>query len=333
MDIKEIKEWLGDSWDSYRRVFEQTLRTDNVLLSRINAYLMNNGGKQLRPVLSLLTSMACGCINYKSYCCAAVAEILHTATLLHDDVADDGNMRRGVPTVKAVFTPAASVLTGDYWLAKALSILIQTCDRETLGFFSFTMQELSEGELLQMEKADRLDTTEEDYNKIIACKTASLFIATVKSAACSVEADKEKTEAVSLYAYHVGMAFQIRDDILDYSPKLETGKLSGADLKERKITLPLLGAMKNAPSDREGEIRRLIGKIDHSVKGGEISPQEKKIIEEVNSFVRQYQGISYAQQKLEEHSRQAVRALDTLPDSAAKNHMAELARYLATRNN
>ena len=112
MDIKEIKEWLGDSWDSYRRVFEQTLRTDNVLLSRINAYLMDNGGKQLRPVLSLLTSMACGCINYKSYCCAAVAEILHTATLLHDDVADDGNMRRGVPTVKAVLPPPPPYLRG-----------------------------------------------------------------------------------------------------------------------------------------------------------------------------------------------------------------------------
>lgn len=339
MDIREIKEWLGDNWNSYRRALEEALRTDNVLLGRINAYLMDNGGKQLRPVLSLLTALACGKINSRSYHCAAVAEIMHTATLLHDDVADDGDLRRGVPTVKAVFTPAASVLTGDYWLARALCVLMDTCDMETLGFFSRTMQELSEGELLQMDKAERLDTTEEDYRKIIAGKTASLFVATVRSAACSVGADARRTEAVSRYAWHLGMAFQIRDDILDYAAGPESGKPCGADLKERKITLPLLGAMKNAPAAREEEIRQLLRQIDYRPAGvrslaaqeEENTVRQTEILNEVGRFVQEYRGIEYAQQRLEEHSREAVELLQALPDSRARQYLVQLAQYLTLR--
>ncbi len=332
MDIKEIQKELGRDWSGYQAALVSALSNKNVYVSKINNYLIENAGKQLRPVLSLLAARACGNLCSTNYSCAAVAEMIHTATLLHDDVADNGDVRRGVPTVKAVFGQASSVLAGDYWLARALHILTE-CGTDILACYTTAVQELAEGELIQMEKAESLDTTEDDYYTIIAKKTASLFIAATKSAALSVGAENAYVEAITKYSYELGVAFQIRDDIFDYTPSLNTGKVAGADIKERKITLPLLCAMKNSRPDEAAAIRERIGIIDSNIShNNSISDSEMAVIEEVNAFVQKYNGIGYAQAALEEHSRKAVEALSILPNSKEKERLVQLAEYVGSRN-
>ena len=333
MRLDAVKQELGNDWAGFVNAMEDALRHDNPLLERINRYLMDNSGKQLRPVLSLLAAQACGKVSQMSYECAAVCEIIHTATLLHDDVADNGDLRRGVPTVKAVFSPAASVLTGDYWLAKGMNLLIEKCNTEILGLFTKALHDLSVGEIIQMEKADALDTTMEDYYKIIECKTASLFIAAVKSGAISAGASKEFTDAIGEYAFHLGLAFQMRDDIFDYSPKMETGKPAGLDLKERKITLPLLCAF-GEDEQMAAQMRNLVGKIDSSIVKEEcITEDEKEIIGKVADFIKAHNGIEKAQCVLEEHIGKAIEAIAVLPDSVAKERLVQLAQYVGKRKN
>ena len=332
MKLDSVKLELGTNWEGYKDALKNALSHNNQLLTKINDYIIDTAGKQLRPVLCLLSAQACGEVSQMSYECAAVCEIIHTATLLHDDVADDGNMRRGVPTVKAAFSPAASVLTGDYWLAKGLETLINKCNTEILGLFTKALHDLSVGEIIQMEKAEELDTTISDYYKIIECKTASLFVAAVKSGAISAGASREFTERIADYAYHLGVAFQMRDDIFDYSPKMDTGKIAGADLKERKITLPLLCAMQADPH-RCGEIRELISGInDIPSKDGSISGKDKEAIEKVTSFIKEMHGIETAQQILEEHIAKAIEAVAVLPQSKARQRLVDLAEYVGKRN-
>ncbi len=331
MDIKEIKKELDKDWSGYQNILVSALGNKNAFVSKINNYLIENAGKQLRPVLSLLAARACGKVNATVHCCAAVSEMIHTATLLHDDVADNGDLRRGVPTVKAVFGQAASVLAGDYWLAKALHILAE-CRPEILACYANAVQELAEGELIQMEKAELLDTTEEDYYTIIAKKTASLFIAATKSAAMAIDACNEYISAITGYSYELGVAFQIRDDIFDYTPSLDTGKIAGADIKERKITLPLICAMKNSTLEEATAIKEKISGIENSiVKGGTINAAELAIIKEVNEFVHKYNGIELAQRALEEHTRKAVEYLSVLPFSKEKERLVQLAEFVGTR--
>lgn len=333
MRLDTVKQELGKDWKGFQNALETALAHDNNLLTKINGYLMDNSGKQLRPVLCLLSSQACGAVSNLSYECAAVCEIIHTATLLHDDVADNGDMRRGVPTVKAAFSPAASVLTGDYWLAKGLYILIDKCNTEILGLFTKALHDLSVGEIIQMEKAEDLNTTLEDYYRIIECKTASLFIAATRSGAISAGASGEFTEAMGVYAYHLGLAFQMRDDIFDYSPKMDTGKLAGADIKERKITLPLLCAFSSSP-EQEKQIRELISGIENTVTKGEtITDSDKEIMEKVTAFINSQNGIEKAQAILEEHIAKAIDAISSIPQSTAKERLVQLAEYVGKRKN
>lgn len=332
MRLDFVKQELGKHWSGYGQAIRAALANDNRLLTKLNEYIIDTAGKQLRPVLCLLSAQACGEVSQMSYECAAVCEIIHTATLLHDDVADNGDLRRGVPTVKAVFSPTASVLTGDYWLAKGMYLLINKCNMEILGHFTKALHDLSVGEIIQMEKAEELDTTKEDYYKIIECKTASLFVAAVKSGAISAGAPQQYIDAIAEYAFHLGLAFQMRDDIFDYSPKMDTGKLAGADIKERKITLPLLCAMEAAPEEGS-KIRSLIDGIETSLeKNGSISEPEKQIISSVNEFVQKYNGIEKAQEILESHVAIASEALSILPQSNAKERLLQLVQYVGKRN-
>ena len=331
MKLNTVKLELGEHWDSYVQALKDALAHNNKLLTKLNGYIIDTAGKQMRPMLCLLSAQACGEVSQMTYECAAVCEIIHTATLLHDDVADDGDMRRGVPTVKAVFSPAASVLTGDYWLAKGMHLLINKCNVEILGHFTKALHDLSVGEIIQMEKAEELDTTKEDYYKIIECKTASLFVAAVKSGAISAGAPQKYVDAIAEYAYHLGLAFQMRDDIFDYSPKMDTGKLPGADLKERKITLPLLCAMEAAPHE-ETRIRTLIGGIENAIgKDSTLSDSEKEIITAVNDFIFKHNGIAKAQEILEHHVSIATDALSILPQSTARERLIQLVQYVGNR--
>ena len=266
MDYKAIKETLKNDLSRVDSVIGASLASDIDLLDKTNKSILSHSGKKLRPVLSLLSARACsgGFLTDDTVRYAAAAELLHNATLLHDDVADDSRQRRGMPTVMSLLGGRASVLLGDFWLVKAMENILKgdNSSSQVIRIFAKTLSDLAEGELLQLQKAETGDTTELDYYRIIYCKTASLFEASMVSAAISVSASKEKKKAVRNYARILGTAFQIKDDILDYDGDHAIGKPVGNDLRERKITLPLLGALANAGEDEAKEIRKMLCEIE-----------------------------------------------------------------------
>lgn len=312
-----IKEFLAEDWTRFEQLFAEALASRIPILNRVNEYLMERSGKQLRPILCLLAARLlaerCSDATIRS---AAASELIHTATLLHDDVADDADTRRGRPTVSALISPKASVLVGDYWLSRGVMTLIAGCEKETFNDFSICLGDLAEGEMFQIEKAADLDTDYDDYIYIISRKTASLFRAAIKSGARGVNASPEQISALDTFALHLGLAFQIRDDILDYSPQLSLGKPTGVDISERKITLPLLGALENAGvASREGIVADI----------------EAERFEAIMRFVCDNDGLSYAQKELETETEQAVAALAPFPESIARNMLVGLARSLCLR--
>ena len=326
---ESAKEFLGSDFEKYRQTLSLAIHSEEPYLEAINHYVLGRRGKEIRPVLSLLAGRCSGSLTPSSYYCAAASEMLHTATLMHDDVADAASMRRGALSVAAMFSPAAAVLTGDFWLSRSLHLLSSHCPPAIIDCFADAVRRMSEGELLQMDKADKLDTTEKDYYSIIYGKTAALFVASVRSAAMAVEAGEKTTKALTDYAENLGLAFQIRDDIFDYSPDLKTGKIAGADIKERKITLPLIGALANAPQKAPHIISR-IGKIE-SVFAEKITEAEAEIIAETTVFVRENGGLEYAQQILERHIDTAKESLEGLPASGEREMLTGFAEYVGRR--
>lgn len=326
MDIKAIKEYLGDGWVSTQKRISDTLESDIALLNDTNASILSHSGKQMRPVLTLLMARACSLagVNDATVSFAAAADLLHNATLLHDDVADGSEKRRGEPTIMSLMGPSVSVLVGDYWLVKAMELILNVESAGSSGvmkIFAKTLSDLAEGEMLQLQKAQSGDTDEEDYLKIIYNKTASLFEAACVSAAISVDAPQEYVDAVRKYAVALGLAFQIQDDILDYSGTDAVGKPLGADILEQKITMPLLGALSKAEPERSLHVRGMIRDIaDH--------PEYRDVIV---SFVKENGGLEYAVMRLKEYVEAAVRALEVLPESEAREYLVELAYYTAKR--
>ena len=324
MDIKSVREYLGPDWEAVREKIETSLLSDIALLNSTNSSILSNSGKQLRPLLALLLARACSDhrISEATVRYAAAAELLHNATLLHDDVADNSAQRRGVPTIMSLMGPSVSVLVGDYWLVKAMELILGSSegDHQVIKIFSKTLSDLAEGEMLQLQKAQNGDTSEEDYLRIIYSKTASLFEAACVSAAISVNASEEFKKAAKDYAVALGIAFQIKDDILDYSGTESVGKPLGVDILEQKITMPLLGAMKNAP-DEEPRMRALVkGIVDHLENRDEIV-----------AFVKSNSGLEYAVEQLDKYVSQAVEALSVLPLSRERELLEELAYFTAKR--
>lgn len=323
MDKLAVRTYLQEDLDRVNDLMSRFLASDISLLDQTNRALRGRRGKQLRPMLALLTARACGgACNEDSIRFAAAAELMHNATLLHDDVADNSIERRGAPTVMSLLGPGAAVLLGDYWLVKAVGCILEA-SREAaraLRIFAGTLSDLAEGELLQLQKASSADTTEEDYLRIIYSKTASLFVATVLTAAISVGADPAREEAVRRYAENLGLAFQIRDDIFDYEENVHIGKPVGQDLQEQKITMPLLGALKAAPAE-EQRIRTLVRDMaDH--------PENRQ---EVVDFVRTSGGMEYAWLRLDEYVKKAVAALGELPSGRDRDALEEMAHYVKER--
>lgn len=317
---KDIQKFLGQSWEEFRQKFKESLKSEMPLLDKVNTYVAAHGGKQLRPTFTLLIAKALRgfCDDYV-ISCAAAAELLHTATLLHDDVADDSPVRRGAPTVRALYSPTSSVLVGDFWLSRAVDLVIDHPDKRVLKVFSKCLNDLAEGEMLQLEKANTLDTTEDDYISIIYRKTASLFEASILSAAYSVKADDRELAACKGYAYHIGLAFQIMDDILDYSPEYASGKPTGQDIREKKITLPLLGLFEAAPKKIGKEIRERMRNADSELAADAIR------------LVKEYDGCGYALKRLREESEMALRAISCFKDSEARDYLERLAGHMAVR--
>lgn len=321
MNLEQVKNDISKEWESVQAMLKESLKSDCLYLDSINEYLLTLRGKQIRPLLSILAAKAYGEVDERAVVCAVVSEMFHTATLLHDDVADDASKRRGKDTVQKIFSPAASVLTGDFWLAKSLSLLNRVGDYQVLSFFTKAVEELSEGELFQMQKAQEMDTNEDDYYNIISRKTSSLFVAAVSSAVYCAGAPKDVVEGMSRFAYHLGISFQIRDDIFDYMPALNTGKKSGEDMKERKLTLPLIAAIRNSPKEESSSILDMI-------KRG-ISEEDEVLF--VTDFVNKYNGLEYSHLSLENHCKLAVKSLDCVRDSLYKRHLVSLAEYAGKR--
>lgn len=325
MDIRAIKEYLGQDWLTVQERIASALESDISLLNSTNASILSQSGKQLRPMLALMFARACtGRATDAGIRYAAAAELLHNATLLHDDVADGSELRRGRPTVMSLMGPSVSVLVGDYWLVKAMELILQDSDTDTtaIRIFSKTLSDLAEGEMLQLQKAQSGDTDEKDYLRIIYNKTASLFEAACVSAAISAGVSEDVVKAARDYAVALGLAFQIKDDILDYSGTESVGKPLGVDILEQKITLPLLGALNNVSGQKQAEVRGMVKDI----------VGRPELRDDVVSFVKENGGLEYAKARLEEYVNEAVHALDILPDSREKECLVELARYTAIRD-
>lgn len=324
MDRNAVIEYLGAEWQATQAKMRSALESDISLLNATNSSLLGRTGKQLRPMLSLVMAKACGGerLTGSSVSYAAAAELLHNATLLHDDVVDGSALRRGAPTVASILSGSAAVLIGDFWLSRAVEVLLSDGKEcfEVIRVFSKTLNDLAEGEMLQLQKASAGDTTEEDYLRIVYCKTASLFEAACVSGAISVDAPGEYKEAAREYARCIGIAFQIKDDILDYSDA-DIGKPVGADIREQKITMPLLSALASVSAEKASEIRsRVSGISDHpeSVAG-------------IVAFVKEHDGIASATARLHEYCDQAIASLRVLPDTHAKSVLVDLAEYIADR--
>ena len=325
MDIRAVKEYLGQDWLTVQERIASALESDISLLNSTNASILSQSGKQLRPMLALMFARACtGRATDAGIRYAAAAELLHNATLLHDDVADGSELRRGKPTVMSLMGPSVSVLVGDYWLVKAMELILQDSDTDTtaIRIFSKTLSDLAEGEMLQLQKAQSGDTDEKDYLRIIYNKTASLFEAACVSAAISAGVSEDVVKAARDYAVALGLAFQIKDDILDYSGTESVGKPLGVDILEQKITLPLLGALNNVSGQKQAEVRGMVKDI----------VGRPELRDDIVSFVKENGGLEYAKARLEGYVNEAVHALDILPESREKGYLVELARYTAIRD-
>ncbi len=325
MDFKDIKEYLKTDLDKVDAIMAASLASDISLLDKTNRMLLGRSGKQIRPVLCLLAAKACsgGFITEDTLHYAAAAELLHNATLLHDDVADDSPVRRGAPTVMSLLGGRASVLLGDYWLVKGMENILScknSSDR-VIRIFSRTLADLAKGELLQLQKAGTGDASETDYYRIIYNKTASLFVTSAESAAISVGVSPDKNIAVKKYAKCLGIAFQIRDDIFDYEDNAHIGKPAGQDLKEKKITLPLLGALANVGDEESKRIRRMVCGID------EHPEWQNDIVE----FVKMNGGMEYAEMRLREYVDNAKIALKPLGCRREVSMLEDIAEFTADR--
>lgn len=291
------------------------------LLDKIMTYIVKRKGKQMRPMFVFLSCGVTGNINESTYRGAALIELLHTATLVHDDVVDDANYRRGFFSINALWKNKIAVLVGDYLLSRGLLLSVENGDHELLKIVSNAVREMSEGELLQMEKARRLDIDEQVYYDIIRQKTASLIASCCAVGACSSGADVETIEKMRLFGEKVGMAFQIKDDLFDYGSE-EIGKPLGIDIKEKKMTLPLIYALRNASMIDK---KKVIFKIKNQ------SHKTKKV-REVIAFVKESGGIEYANEVMERFYKEALEILGTFRDSTFRNSLNDLVDFTIQRD-
>jgi octaprenyl-diphosphate synthase len=291
-----------------------------MLLDQIMNYIVKRKGKQLRPMFVFLSAKTCGEVNEATYRGAALIELLHTASLVHDDVVDDSNYRRGFFSVNALWKNKIAVLVGDYLLSRGLLLSVEHNDFDLLRLVSQAVKELSEGELLQIEKARRLDITEDVYFDIIRQKTASLIAACCAVGASSVDTDAASIETMRKFGEKVGIAFQIKDDLFDYGNE-EIGKPLGIDIKEKKMTLPLIYALNKASWSQKRSIIYLVKNESH----------KPRKVAEVIEFVKKSGGIEYATEVMKTYQDDAIRILHTLPASEYRFSLEQLVRFTIER--
>ena len=304
----------------FEKLFKDAVKSDVPLLDRILKYIVKTKGKQLRPMFVLLSAKLCGQITDVSYRAASLVELLHTATLVHDDVVDEASHRRGVFSVYALWKNKASVLVGDYLLAKGLLLSLENKDFKILEILADAVKKMSEGELLQLEKSRLLNIKEEDYFKIIRNKTASLLDSACSAGAFSASGDLEITEKLRLFGEYTGIAFQIKDDLFDYGTD-DIGKPTGNDIKEKKMTLPLIYTLQQISKSRRSEIIYIIKNKNKT----------RKEIDFVIEQVKLAGGIQYAETMMESYKKKAIDLLLEFPDSEVRTTLIEMVRYTTER--
>ncbi|MBN1396882.1 MAG: polyprenyl synthetase family protein [Bacteroidetes bacterium] len=321
--LDAIREPVKEELKKFDEVFRESMKSRVALVHLITRYIMRQKGKRVRPLLVMLSAKLCGEINDSTYRAATLIELLHTATLVHDDVVDDADTRRGFASINAVWKNKVAVLMGDYLLSRGLLLSLQYNDHYFLNSTSFAVKRMSEGELLQIQKSRQLNIDEDTYIKIISDKTASLFSTCTDIGAASTTEDTDKRNSLKLYGENIGLAFQIRDDLLDYlGRKTIIGKPTGGDIKEKKITLPLIYAL-----NRTG--RKEAKQALHMIKKG----AKHRDIAWIIDFVRANGGVDYSLKKAEEYAARACECISAFPDSPEKNSLMKFVRFVIERKN
>lgn len=319
---EQIKQPIIKEMELFEKKFHESMSSKVALLNRITYYIVNRKGKQMRPMFVFLTSkmVSGGEVNERTYRGAAVIELIHTATLVHDDVVDDSNRRRGFFSINALWKNKIAVLVGDFLLSKGLLLSIDNGDFDLLRIISVAVREMSEGELLQIEKARRLDITEDIYYEIIRQKTATLIAACCALGACSVRPESGDTEKMRKFGELIGMAFQIKDDLFDYTEDA-IGKPTGIDIKEQKMTLPLIYTLNNCSKEDK---KWLINSVKNHNK-------DKKRVKEVIAFVKEKGGLDYAEQKMRQFRQEALAIISGYPSSPYKDSLELMVNYVIER--
>jgi len=319
---EQIKQPIAYEMELFEQKFLLSMSSKVALLNRITHYIVNRKGKQMRPMFVFLVAKMAnnGQVSERTYRGASVIELIHTATLVHDDVVDDSNRRRGFFSINALWKNKIAVLIGDYLLSKGLLLSIDNNDFDLLKIISVAVREMSEGELLQIEKARQLDITEDIYYDIIRQKTATLIAACCSLGAASVKPNSDHVEAMRKFGELIGMAFQIKDDLFDYGEEA-IGKPTGIDIKEQKMTLPLIHVLNNCSKKEKSW---LINSVKNHNK-------DKKRVKEVIAFVKTNKGLEYAVSKMKQFQAEALEILNTYPDSEYRNALELMVNYVIER--
>jgi len=319
--LKQINKPISSEMAEFEKYFKSALDTNIPLLRIIIDFLYRRKGKQLRPMLVFLSAKLLGEINQSTYTAASMIELLHTATLVHDDVVDEAYERRGFFSINALWKSKVAVLVGDYILSKGLLLSVKNKEYDLLEIMSEAVKEMSEGELYQIEKARKLDITEDDYFEIIRKKTASLIASCTANGAKSVKASEESIADLKQFGEYLGIAFQIRDDLFDYSNSKKIGKPTGNDIKEKKMTLPLIFTLNNI----DHKSRR---KVIKTIKRNNNNAQK---VQEIISLVKSTGGLEYSEQKMNDYKVKALNILEKYPNNEAKESLKILVEYATTR--
>jgi octaprenyl-diphosphate synthase len=322
LHLDHIKAPVAVEMEEFEHKFRASMKTNVLLLDKIMTYIVKRKGKQMRPLFVFLSAGSCGTINESSYRAASLIELVHTASLVHDDVVDNSNYRRGFFSVNALWKNKIAVLVGDFLLTRGLFLALEHKDYDLLGICTEAVKEMSEGELMQMERARRLDISEEVYFDIIRKKTASLIASCCAIGASSVNSTPEMVEKMKFFGEKVGMAFQIKDDLFDYGED-EIGKPLGIDIKEKKMTLPLIYALSKASWL---EKRKIISIVKNE-------SEKPKKVKEVIEFVKKSGGIEYAKEAMNRYYAEALDLLKELPDTTYRNSLSELVKFTIERKN
>jgi octaprenyl-diphosphate synthase len=319
--LAQIRRPVDKEMAQFEAYFSKTMRSEIPLLNIILNYIIRRKGKQMRPLLVFLTARLNGEITEATFVAATFIELLHTASIVHDDVVDDANERRGALSVNALWNSKIAVLVGDYLLSKGMLISVEKNRFDMLEIVSDAVKSMSEGELLQLQKSRKLNLKEDDYFKIIKSKTAALLSACTACGARSVSDDPETIQMMKDFGENIGIAFQIRDDLLDYEGTGLTGKIAGNDIKERKLTLPLIYALEKTTYLKK---RHILGIVRNRKK-------TKAEINEVISFATENGGMEYSELKMNQYRDKALAILDVYPESEVRESMKEFVFYTTSR--